>query len=261
MHYYPHHVGDYQRDTAHLSLVEHGAYRLLMDHYYVTERPLSGDLATLCRTIRAISKQEREAVATIAKTFFIVVDGLLVHKRIDAEIAEYARRSDLAANAGKKSGDARRAKRDALQNPNENRTTVERPLNDRSLSVAPPVELTSNQEPRTIIINQPIAGEPPTEAQALAYAENAGMAIAKDCVLRWLTDRDQANWTKPKGMLMIAVLPNWQADLRGYAMDWNKREGERKARQPTGGNGYAPKPRHAAYTRAGTLVGPDASEF
>ena len=34
--WYSFYPGDYGRDTGHLSLIEHGAYRTLMDHYYAT---------------------------------------------------------------------------------------------------------------------------------------------------------------------------------------------------------------------------------
>ena len=91
MHHYPLHIGDYNRDTGHLSVVEHGVYRLLMDAYYVTERPLPADLNALCRLVRAMTKPERDAVGSVAKQFFAEVDGVLRHKRIDAEIAELQR--------------------------------------------------------------------------------------------------------------------------------------------------------------------------
>jgi Protein of unknown function (DUF1376) len=40
MYYYQHHIGDYRKDTSHLSLIEHGIYRQLLDLYYITEKPL-----------------------------------------------------------------------------------------------------------------------------------------------------------------------------------------------------------------------------
>ncbi len=71
----------------------------------------------------------------------------------------------------------------------------------------------------------------PTEVEIVAYAEScAQVIIPKDCALRWMTDRETADWMRPKGLHMLPVLPNWQADLRGYAQDWNKREQEREAK-------------------------------
>ncbi len=53
MNYYSHHIGDYTTDTAHLSLLEDGAYRRLMDRYYTTEAPLPVDEPALFRVVRA----------------------------------------------------------------------------------------------------------------------------------------------------------------------------------------------------------------
>jgi len=49
MNYYQHHLGDYLRDTAHLSMLEDGAYRRLIDAYYIRERPLPGELREVYR--------------------------------------------------------------------------------------------------------------------------------------------------------------------------------------------------------------------
>lgn len=40
MNFYEHHLGDYMRDTAHLSMIEDAAYRRLLDAYYIREAPL-----------------------------------------------------------------------------------------------------------------------------------------------------------------------------------------------------------------------------
>ena len=36
MIFYKRYLGDYQRDTGHLSMLEHGAYTLLLDAFYAT---------------------------------------------------------------------------------------------------------------------------------------------------------------------------------------------------------------------------------
>lgn len=104
MHYYPHHIGDYQRDTAHLSVTEHGVYRLLMDHYYATEKPIPSDLNALCRIIRATTKVEKDAVATVAGQFFTANGNTLSHKRIEAEIAAYELIKQRNKNNGRLGG-------------------------------------------------------------------------------------------------------------------------------------------------------------
>jgi len=41
LHYYTFNIGDYRRDTGHLSLLEHGIYRQLIDSYYLSEKPIA----------------------------------------------------------------------------------------------------------------------------------------------------------------------------------------------------------------------------
>ena len=45
MNYYERHLGDYARDTGHLSMLEHGAYTLLMDRSSASEQGIPADQA------------------------------------------------------------------------------------------------------------------------------------------------------------------------------------------------------------------------
>lgn len=84
MNFYKHFIGDYQRDTAHLSMLEHAAYRMLLDHYYATEQPLP--MPAQCERIcRASTDEERAAVRFVVSTFF--PEG--VNKRASKEINDF----------------------------------------------------------------------------------------------------------------------------------------------------------------------------
>lgn len=98
MNYYEHHIGDYLKDTAHLSLVEHGVYRRLMDVYYTREAPLPRDPS---RLIGARSKEEREAVLSVLDEFFVTDGNEWLHKRCDEEIARYRAKQDNARASAK----------------------------------------------------------------------------------------------------------------------------------------------------------------
>lgn len=87
MNYYERHLGDYARDTGHLSMLEHGAYSLLMDRYYATEQGIPADQAH--RLARARSEEERAAVDAVLSEFFVLDAGAWRHKRIDREIAKF----------------------------------------------------------------------------------------------------------------------------------------------------------------------------
>ena len=102
MNFYKRYMGDYGRDTAHLSLAEHGAYTLLLDHYYSTEQALPADPTSLFRICRAFDTAEQQAVLSVADAFFPVGDDGLRHSaRADRELRisreQDARISDLRA--------------------------------------------------------------------------------------------------------------------------------------------------------------------
>lgn len=105
MNYYERYVGDYQRDTGHLSCTEIGVYDRLLDHYYATEIPLPFEHAGLCRIARAMDKIEQNAVRRIADEFFPVGDdGMRHNARADKEITKAANRIKAAKENGKKGG-------------------------------------------------------------------------------------------------------------------------------------------------------------
>jgi len=83
MNFYQHHLGDYAKDTGHLSLLEHGVLRTLLDWQYSSERPLPAEISTLHRICRAFSRLERDTTTRIRNEFF---DGDGWNKRAREEI-------------------------------------------------------------------------------------------------------------------------------------------------------------------------------
>ena len=89
MNYYQNNIGDYAAATRHLSLLEHGVYRMMLDLYYLSEGPLPADHDQLCRKVSARTKEEKKAVADVASEFFYLCDGMLHQKRCDEEIDRF----------------------------------------------------------------------------------------------------------------------------------------------------------------------------
>lgn len=87
MNHYSRHIGDYLKDTAHLSLLEHGVYGRLLDVYYTREGPIPDDQAA--RLIGARSREEKDALTAVLSEFFQRVDGEWRQKRADAELTAY----------------------------------------------------------------------------------------------------------------------------------------------------------------------------
>jgi uncharacterized protein YdaU (DUF1376 family) len=95
VNYYERHIGDYLKDTAHLSLIEHGVYGRLLDVYYTRECAIP--VAQAERLIGVRTKEERAALENVLAEFFTVDAGALHHARCDREIARYQEKQRKAA--------------------------------------------------------------------------------------------------------------------------------------------------------------------
>ena len=96
MKYYQHNLGDYASATKHLSLLEHGVYRQLLDLYYGTEASLPPDLDKVCRLIGAYGTSQRRAVEQVLNEFFDKNSSGWNNKRADAEIEKYKAKAEKA---------------------------------------------------------------------------------------------------------------------------------------------------------------------
>ena len=99
MPFYP---ADYLADTGHLTTQEHGAYFLLILHYWCNSG-LPADERKLARIARMTAPEWDTARDTIADFF----DADWQHFRIDAELATARERHEARAIAGSKGGLAR----------------------------------------------------------------------------------------------------------------------------------------------------------
>lgn len=84
--WYPRYVGDYQRKTSHLSLLQHGAYSALLDHYYATGKPLPANASVLHRVCRAFAPDEQAAVQAILDEFFTLEADGYHNSKADEEL-------------------------------------------------------------------------------------------------------------------------------------------------------------------------------
>lgn len=168
MNYVERHFGDWAKDTAHLTMLEDGAYNRLCDLYYVRETPLPADLAACCRLVRATSKQERDAVASVLREFFDSGPDGWTHKRCDAEIERFRTKSGKASASAKARWDAHHshternanAYTDAMRPQSEGNATRGR---GRARSHSPS---TNTQEPEQGRALPPdVAREPETNGQ------------------------------------------------------------------------------------------------
>lgn len=104
MNYFELHIGDYQRKTAHLTLAEHGAYVLMLQTFYASERPLPADRKVLHRLLRADTPAERKAVDSVTAQFWQKDDQGLTNKRAERVLDDYKRWVDKQKANGSKGG-------------------------------------------------------------------------------------------------------------------------------------------------------------
>lgn len=137
MHYYQFNIGDYRRQTAHLTILEHGIYKNLLDTYYLSEQPLCADIAKLMRSQSIRSAEEKEALENVLSDFFYLADDGYRNKTCDSIIAKYHLKSDKA----RKSAEARWKKPKEKQEDDANalQTDCEGNANHKPI--------TNNQEP------------------------------------------------------------------------------------------------------------------
>ena len=107
----PLYVGDYLADTGHLRTIEHGAYLLLIMHYWRTG-PLPDDDLALASIARLSAREWKGRVASTLRAFFTAEAARLIHKRIEKERKHAGDVSEKRREAGKAGADVRHGKRD-----------------------------------------------------------------------------------------------------------------------------------------------------
>jgi uncharacterized protein YdaU (DUF1376 family) len=98
MHYFEHNIKDYRADAFTLTMIQHGAYRQLIDQYYLNEKPLTLDLEVLCADLLVRGEDEKKAIVFILGKFFSKTEDGYVHKRCNTVIQAFKEKSDKNRN-------------------------------------------------------------------------------------------------------------------------------------------------------------------
>lgn len=99
--------GDYARDTGHLSATMHGAYLMLIKHYWSTGTPLTDDDAQLWRVACCDSIGAWRKIRPVIEKFFDIANGIWRHGRVDKELARAVEITNKRAAAGRASAQQR----------------------------------------------------------------------------------------------------------------------------------------------------------
>lgn len=140
MNYYKRHIGDYHKKAGRLSMLEHGAYTLLLDACYDREKfPTKDEAIDWCW---ARSEEEIAAVEFVLSKFFTKDGEKYVQSTISENVASYHENAFKNKQIALEREEARRKKREQVVHEQA-----------RSVHEAPPNHkpLTTNQEPLTNI--------------------------------------------------------------------------------------------------------------
>lgn len=152
MNFFKLYIGDYQRDTAHLTMAEHGAFLLMLQHYYATEKPLPVGRA-LHRILRAETDEERNAIDSVAAQFWTLTDDGLINARADEEIGKAREQADTNRRIARAREEKRRVERtehEACSNREPNHSHSHIPTSLRSVGRARATRLPPNWEPSDV---------------------------------------------------------------------------------------------------------------
>lgn len=203
MNYYPKHIGDYARDTAHLSMVEDGAYNRLLDLAYATEKPLPLDRDRLYRLARATTESEKRAIDIVLGEFFVEGDGGWYHKRVREEIRKAQAKIKAAKTNGKRGG-----------RPKTHRDSKDKPtgLADRNPSESSQSQSQSQEKreapQRSRGSRLPADWAPSADLLACARAERADLDL--DATLARFRD----HWAAAAGSKGVKL--DWNATYRNW---------------------------------------------
>ena len=133
MHYYKRNLGDYAKKAGRLTMLQHGAYTLLIDSCY--DREVFPTLEQAIEWTWASTEAEVDAVKFVLSRFFsLTKDGEYVQDRILEELLQYHKNADT----NKRIADEREAKR------REKSTKREQSVNEASPNQE---QLTINHKP------------------------------------------------------------------------------------------------------------------
>ena len=198
MHYYKFHVGDYRRDTAHLSLLEHGVYRQLLDWYFLDETPIPRETESVFRRLSARTDDEKKAVLAVLNDFFALTDAGYVQERAEREIITYQKQAENARENGRKGG---RPRKDAGEKTKKNQSVT---LGNPELT-----ETKANHKPLTN--NQYIHSGSRFDDFWEAYPSTRRRVAKAECVKRWKARRlDNVADTIIAHVIAMAKTKAWQ---------------------------------------------------
>jgi uncharacterized protein YdaU (DUF1376 family) len=128
MHYYIFNIADYRKDTSHLSTLEHGIYRQLLDWYYLDEKPIPKETQSVLRRLRLGSESDSLALQNVLNDFFVLRADGHHQVRCDVEIKDYHHKAEVNKANGKRGGRPKKTQSVIFANPSESESKANETL-------------------------------------------------------------------------------------------------------------------------------------
>ena len=192
MHYYKFNIADYRKDTGHLSTIEHGIYRQLIDWYYLDENPIPLETQVVSRRLRLASEVEVLSLQNVLSDFFKEGKSGYVHKRIELDINDYHEQAEKNQRNGKLGG---------------------RPKKTHSVTYGLPDESQNNPNHKPLTINQE-----PKEKKTLGKRLASDFSFPKEWEEFCQTERPELSPVKTFDQFKDYWIA--QAGQKGVKLDW-----------------------------------------
>ena len=207
MHYYKRNIGDYAKKAGRLTMLQHGAYTLLIDSCY--DREIFPTLEQALEWTWASTDAEIEAVKFVLSRFFTLdKEGQYVQNRILSELLHYHKNADT----NKRIAIERETKRKEKSTKREP-IVHEAPPNHKPLTINHK-PITNNHKPNNIN-TAPEGVSQETWESFLAQRKLSRAAVTETVIKAIKRESEKAGWSLEQTLTEI-VSRGW----RGFKAEW-----------------------------------------
>lgn len=197
MHYYKFNIGDFDKATRHLSIIERGLFRDILDLYIKDEKPVTDNLKKLERLLCVKSKAEKEALQNVLDDFFVLTDDGYYSDYCQSILNDTTDRVEASRENGKKGG------RPSKQNQSESKAdgkqdeSQSKPSENLDETQNKPSHNLNESYPYTQIPNNPNTQTPPNPQSGVCVGETAVEVLDRAEQVKQANALEIQNWVAP----------------------------------------------------------------
>ena len=213
MHYFKFNIGDYHKKAGRLSMLEHGAYTLLIHACYDRERfPTEEEALDWCW---ARTDDEVQAVKFVLRKFFEEQDGRFYQKRIEDEITNFHEKSEKNREIALKREADRRTKREEKNTKRGESSTKREPNAHEAPPNHKPRTKNQDKENKQKKVERPADVEAQVWDDFLKHRKRLRADLSETALKGIVREASKAGW-KLEDALTECVSRGW----RSFKADW-----------------------------------------